>query len=264
MQKLRKILQFIFLAPLFIVPVLNLLEIYFIKGTYISLDIGGLSISDPVAVLQALFISHSVRPIMLASVAIPAIIVIFFGRVWCSWACPYYLMLDGFEKLRKKLKLKPLKPKYKPEIKRKANISRLGVFITGLIIVGILGIPLMYLISPPSIISSQAVLLIKYTYITAEFILLPVLVIIEFVFGYRIWCRYVCPTGTCLSLMQSKFSIHVEYSGDCSKCQKCVQVCPMILDPKTDSLSSACNNCGECISACPDNKKRPTLYFKSH
>ncbi len=82
MQKFRKILQFIFLAPLFIVPVLNLLEIYFIKGTYISLDIGGLSISDPVAVLQALFISHSIRPIMLASVAIPALIIILFGRVW--------------------------------------------------------------------------------------------------------------------------------------------------------------------------------------
>ena len=53
MNKLRKIMQFMFLAPLFIVPILNLLEIYFIKGTYISLDIGGLSISDPVAVLQA-------------------------------------------------------------------------------------------------------------------------------------------------------------------------------------------------------------------
>ncbi len=102
MNKLRKIMQFMFLAPLFIVPILNLLEIYFIKGTYISLDIGGLSISDPVAVLQALFISHSVRPVMLASVAIPALIVILFSRIWCSWACPYYLMLDGFEKLRKK------------------------------------------------------------------------------------------------------------------------------------------------------------------
>ena len=81
MQKIRKVIQFIFLAPLFIVPILNMLEIYFIKGTYISLDAGGLSISDPVAVLQALFLSHSVRPIMLASIAIPALIVIFFGRV---------------------------------------------------------------------------------------------------------------------------------------------------------------------------------------
>lgn len=264
MQKIRKIIQFIFLAPLFIVPILNMLEIYFIKGTYISLDIGGLSVSDPVAVLQALFISHNVRPIMLVSVAIPTIIVIFFGRIWCSWACPYYLMLDGFEKLRKKLKMKSLKPKYNPNIKRYASISRLATFILGLIIVGILGIPLMYLISPPSIISSQTVLLIKYSYITAEFILLPILVIIEFFFGYRIWCRYACPTGTCLSLMQTRYSMHVEYVGNCSKCQKCVNVCPMVLDPKTGSLSSACNNCGECISTCPDNKKTPTLYFKSH
>ena len=112
--------------------------------------------------------------------------------------------------------------------------------------------------------SSQSVVLIKYAYVTAEFILLPVLVIIEFFFGYRIWCRYVCPTGTCLSLLQTKHSMHVEYAGKCTNCNKCVHVCPMMLDPKTESLSSACNNCGECISACPDNKKEKTLYFKSH
>ena len=264
MQKFRKVIQFIFLAPLFIVPILNLLEIYFMKGTYISLDVGGLSISDPVSVLQALFLSHHVAPIMLVSVAIPALIVIFFGRVWCSWACPYYLMLDGFEALRKKLKLKSLKKPYKKNIHIKANISRLGILILGLIFVGIIGVPLLYLISPPSIMSSQSVLLIKYAYVTAEFILLPILIIIEFFFGYRIWCRYVCPTGTCLSLMQTKFSMHVEYSGKCSNCNQCVRVCPMMLDPKTESLSSACNNCGECISHCPDNKKEKTLYFKSH
>ena len=92
---------------------------------------------------------------MFVSVAIPALIVIFFGRVWCSWACPYYLMLDGFEALRKKLKLKSIKKPYKKDIHIKANISRLGILILGLIFVGIIGVPLLYLISPPSIMSSQ-------------------------------------------------------------------------------------------------------------
>lgn len=262
MRKIRKIGQFIFLAPLFVVPVLNLLEIYFIKGTYISLDVGGLSVSDPIAVFQALFISQSVKPVMIASMAIPLLIVILFGRVWCSWACPYYLMLDGFEILRKKLKLKPLKPQYDPSIHRKADITRFIVLTAGMVFVGILGIPLLYLISPPSIMSSQFVLIIKYFYITAEFMIFPVLMITEFFFGYRIWCRYVCPTGACLSLFQSKRSMHVEYSGGCSECGKCVKVCPMILDPKKESLAKSCNNCGECIAACPDNKKKPALFFK--
>ncbi len=264
MQKLRKVIQFIFLAPLFIVPVLNIFEIYFIKGTYISLDAGGLSISDPVAVLQAFFLSHHFIPFMLVSVLIPVLIAILFGRVWCSWACPYYLILDGFDVLKKKLKIKSNKPAYKKEIHEKANISRLSVFTLGLIIAGILGIPVMYLISPPSILSSQAVLLIKYFYITAEGILLPVILLVDFFAGYRIWCRYICPTGTCLSLVQSKYGMHVEYSGDCSQCGVCEKVCPMVLDPKKDGLSSACNNCGECISHCTDNKHKQTLYFKSH
>ncbi len=264
MQKIRKIIQFIFLAPLVIVPVLNLLEIYFIKGTYISLDAGGLSVSDPAAVVQAVFLSQHIRPVMFASILIPVLIVVFFGRVWCSWACPYYLILDGIDSLKRKLKIKTRKPEYKKEIHEKANISRLAVLITGLIITGILGIPVMYLISPPSILSSQTVLLIKYSYITAEFILLPVALLIDIFAGYRVWCRYICPTGTCLSLIQSKYSMHIEYSGECSSCNMCVKICPMVLDPRKDGTSSACNNCGECISHCVDNNKKQTLYFKSH
>lgn len=263
LQFARKVVQFIFLMPLFVVPILNLYQFYFIKGTYISLDMGSLSISDPVAVLQALFLSQSVRPVMLASLAIPILIVLFFGRVWCSWACPYHLLLDGFDALRKKLKMKPLKPiDYSVKRIHNANIIRYALLLFGFIIVGIFGIPILYMFSPPSVMSSQAVLILKYGYITAEFLLFPVLVIIDYFFAYRLWCRYVCPTGSCLSLFQNRLAMHVAHSGECSNCNTCVHTCPMGLDPRKDGLSSQCDNCGKCISACPDNKKTETLFFK--
>ena len=262
-MKKRRIIQFIFLALLFIIPILNMCDIYVIKGTYISLDVGGLAVSDPVSQLQAFFISHTFTSIMIISVMIPVIIVLLFGRIWCSWACPYYLLVEFIDKIRHKLKLRPLKPAYSPEIHRKSNMIRFLVFIGMLTVVGVIGLPLMYLFSPPSVMSSQMLIIIKYFYVTLEFAMLILMIITEFFLGYRFWCRYICPTGTCLSFFQTSKSMHVSYSGECSLCQRCVKVCPMILDPKVDNLSSACNNCGECINICPDNNEKATLYFKT-
>lgn len=262
MKLFRKIVQLLFFLLMFVIPILNLAEIYFIKGTYISLDIGSLAISDPLAVLQAIFLSHDVQAVMLASVAIPIAIVLLLGRVWCSWACPYYLILDGMEYLRKKLHLKSLKPDYNKNNLTKSNFVRYALLLVGFIIVGIAGIPLLYLISPPSIISSQMVMLVKYFTLTAEFIILPIILILEFFFFYRFWCRYFCPTGTLLSLFRIKKGLHVEYYGNCSNCLRCVKVCPMVLDPRKDGESSQCHNCGDCVANCLDNEKKDTLKFK--
>lgn len=262
MGKYRKITQWFFFVLMFIVPVLNMLEIYFIKGTYISMDIGALAVSDPLAVLQAVFASHEVKAVMITSAALPVIIAILLGRVWCSWACPYYLILDGIETLRRKLKLKSLKPSYSEKGIARANLFRYATLIVGFILVGIAGVPLLYLISPPSVISSQAVMLLKHFTLTAEFIFIPLVLIVETFFVYRFWCRFFCPTGTVLGLFRSPKGMRVEYLGECSGCTRCVKICPMVLDPRKDAASSQCHNCGECVRACPDNKKTDTLKFK--
>ena len=84
--------------------------------------------------------------------------------------------------LRKKLKLKPLKPQYSESNITKANFFRYSLLLIGFIIVGVAGVPLLYLISPPSIISSQTVMLVKYFTLTAEFIILPIILILEFLY----------------------------------------------------------------------------------
>lgn len=261
MQKYRKIVQYFFFFAMFIIPPLNLLGIYFIKGTYISLDIGSLSFSDPIAVFQALFAAREVKAVMLASIAIPILLAFFFGRIWCSWGCPYYLIIDLFETLRKKLKMKPLK-RGGHAVSPYANMFRYGFLIVGLALVGITGIPLLYLFSPPSVLSSQAILIIKYFTVTADVALIPIVLILEFFFFYRFWCRFFCPTGTCLSIFQNKRGMKITYSGKCSECLRCVKECPMIIDPRKDGGSTMCNNCGVCIAVCPDNKKAKTLFYK--
>jgi len=261
MQLIRKIIQIFFLLLIIIAPILNIYNIYFIKGSYISMDIGALAFSDPLAIFQAIFLSNILPNAILISVIIPILAVLILGRVWCSYACPYFLIVEFFDFCRKKLKLKSIKPDYVNS--NKQNIVRFTLLVLGLVAAGIIGIPILYLFSPPSIISTQLIMLIKHFTLTVEVILIPIILILEFFLFYKFFCRFICPTGTFLSLFQREnLGIKVTYSGNCSKCNICAKVCPLILDPKVDGTSNQCNNCGLCIDNCKDNKIKKTLYFK--
>jgi ferredoxin-type protein NapH len=262
-RKYRFIIQLITFIAIFIIPYLNILEIYFIKGTFYSIDIGDVAMADPLAILQAIMSSKHINMLMIASVIIPLLLMIILGRVWCSWFCPYYFVVEILEKLRKLIGLKPLKPKYNESIPPKTNLIRFIFLIVGLIITGIAGIPLLNLISAPGIISSQALVFVKFHYLTFEMVFILLLLIIEFLFIYKFWCRFFCPTGTFLSLFKWKKGLHIEkIEQDCSMCLSCIRSCPMALNPMTEGNNSLCNNCGDCVDACPDNKKTRTLKFK--
>lgn len=256
----RKTVQWIVFTGMFVVPILNILEIYFIKGTFYSIDIGSLAMADPLAVFQAFLASGTFDFLMLASLIVPALLVLIFGRIWCSFFCPYYLVTELIEPVRKKLGLK--KPDYSADKLSRTNIFRFGFFIFGIFIMGISGIPLLNLISAPGIISSQALVLVKFHYLTFEVIFILILLILE-LFFYRFWCRLFCPTGTFLSLIGKNRLMNVKkLIPDCSMCKSCIRVCPMLINPMEDGKSYACNNCGECVDACPDNSKKDTLKMK--
>lgn len=247
---LRSITRLIFFLLLFIIPVLNILEIYFIKGTYISLDIGLLSISDPLAIAQAAFLSDTINTAMLASLVIPIAAALILGRVWCGWACPYYTITCIISR-------KNNEEKYDPRIKRRANIIRFTVLILGFAFVGIAGVPLLFLISPPSLLSSQSIMIIKHMMVTIEFALILIILITDIVSKKRLWCRYICPTGSSLSILRNKHTLSVKYSGRCSGCKECIKVCPALLDPRKDGADAQCTNCAECIIKCPEK----SLYY---
>ncbi|UOD35723.1 4Fe-4S binding protein [Deferribacteraceae bacterium V6Fe1] len=256
----RSIQIFVFLL-MFIVPVLNIFEIYFIKGTFYSIDVGSVAMADPLAVFQAIIASKSFTLTMLVSIIIPVMLVFIFGRIWCSFMCPYYLITEMVEKFRNKLRLKPNKPKYSQENLNKTNILRLLFLLVGLFVMGVSGIPILNLISAPGVISSQALVMVKFGYVTFEIVFIIILIVMEF-FYYKFWCRYFCPTGSFLSMLGLNRMMKVKkINTDCSMCLRCIKVCPMVINPMEDGHSIACNNCGDCVDNCPDNHKRPTLKY---
>jgi len=263
-KRYRRLVQAAVFMMMFIIPALNILEIYFIKGTFYSIDVGNAVAADPIAVFQAAMSSKSVNIYMALSVVIPILLMLFAGRVWCSWMCPYHFIVEGVSFVKRKLGMKKSFPVHTPEKKRRTETARLIILVCFIALAGVAGIPLLNLISAPGIISSQALVLVKFHYVTFELVFIIALIIAEFVFFPFFWCRLFCPTGTFLSLFKSERGMHLQrVSSSCSMCGSCKRACPMGLDPVTDGSSLLCHNCGDCIDVCPDNKKQETLRFIS-
>ena len=84
-------------------------------------------------------------------------------------------------------------------------------------------------------------------YVSAAVILLASLVIPRF------WCRYLCPLGAILGLVQriSPFKVRRDTSL-CINCGKCDKACPMHLEVATvNAVTHDCTGCQKCTGACP-------------
>jgi polyferredoxin len=69
----------------------------------------------------------------------------------------------------------------------------------------------------------------------------------------RFWCRYLCPQGVLLGLIQRISVIKIwRDPALCIDCGRCDRVCPSKLDvAAADAVRGDCIGCLECIEACP-------------
>lgn len=187
----------------------------------------------------------------------------FFGRMICSFLCPF----GFFQELLYKIpgfKIKTSK-KYL-SITRKASLLKYFILIFLCIFLPILiyiknGFASPYFckfICPEGTIFASWPLLIKNEFLRESlgFIfswktILAVILIIFSILVFRPFCRFICPLGAIYSLFNkiAIFGIKVD-SQKCTNCNACVNQCKM------DTLKindRECIRCGECISACKFN-----------
>jgi len=69
----------------------------------------------------------------------------------------------------------------------------------------------------------------------------------------RFWCRYLCPLGGILGLIQYLSPIKIRRDADvCIDCNLCNRACPMNLEVATvAAVSGDCIACLECVERCP-------------
>jgi ferredoxin-type protein NapH len=267
----RRASQFAVFLLMFAIPVLNLYEIYAVTGTFYAINIGGLGIADPSAILQSIFAAGQFAPPILFSVFFPVLFAYLFGRVWCGWMCPYHVISDGIAWLRAKVRGR-IRDSSEPEIPAfpipfKANVVRFSFLLLGTAAAGIMGIPVLNYVNAPGILSTEAMILVRNLTVSVEIGFIAAVLLVELLFLPRFWCRLFCPTGAVVSLFRAPFTLRVvsgskKQSSPCCMEETCSAACPMGLAPYREGRNLLCTNCARCIDACRGGKGTSMLRFR--
>lgn len=250
------------------------------------------TVGDAFATMQYMFFQTTFPWLPLASFLI---VVILIGRTLCAWACPFGFIQDilGYIK-RKHMEISPRTHKDMIYIKYGILVTVLlfSIILSTATVIGIgkryrdaLGV---FAEAPFNTVSPHDTLFALLPTLTYNAIfatppyedvigiitaLSPLFWVRLFILGLvlvfafytpRSWCRYFCPVGAALALLN-----HFSFLGlkrdvvRCTKesCHRCVEVCPMkvpILDlPWEKFTHPECTYCLECVDACETKAIKP-------
>jgi ferredoxin-type protein NapH len=266
LDAVRRITQLLSLAFLFAVPLLILLGTYRIVGSLYSISIGGLVIADPAMALQTVLLTRDIHLPLLFAVAIPVVVALIFGRVFCSWVCPYNTLAEWTERARRRVRGKSWQKKRLARAAANPHPGLYwGIFAGLLLTMLIVGLPLLSYLSLPGMLSVQISHGVLGQGLGLELAIIAVLLVAEVGSGRRLWCKYACPVGATLALCRTRRTLHIAHdAGHCS-CpmggEACRPSCPIGLAPNRDGLRPFCLNCGSCLVAC-ETTRRGALQFR--
>ena len=251
----RKTVQLFSLAFLVAVPILVVNGIYSIIGNLYSITIFGVDIVDPAMALQTTILSRELIEVLIIGIILPVLLALIFGKVFCSWMCPFNTISEYWQKLTAKLFRKRYR-KIKLQVKDENPnpVIFWSILISFFVLSIILDFPLITFLSAPGIISSEISHFIMGMGFGLELLIVLMIIFIEGILFKRYWCKFICPVGGVLSIFRFKRTMHLHYNSDLCSCaarsEPCSYSCPLNLSPKSKNIYPFCFNCGECIRIC--------------
>ena len=250
-------------------PWLNAAGMHGISGSLFALDIFGWPFGDPAALLQALAGGATPSVRLLWGVGSSLVLAFFLGRVFCGWLCPYGLFSEAAVALRGKAARRGT------ATGRTELFSRIAVLALGIGLV-FCGYPALTALSFPGTLSLAPLM----TFLDGpgrllfDLLVFPgTVLLLEFLSGERLWCRFCCPQGLLLGAaawlgarcgrLGGLWSLPVRWQAGSCSCkgeQPCGAVCTLRVQSRRkggpDPLR--CSRCGDCIQTCADKGKALT------
>ncbi|MFQ5913849.1 MAG: 4Fe-4S binding protein [Nitrospinota bacterium] len=223
-----------------------------IVGGFGSFSIFGVTFLDPVVTLETALRAPGAWAALLAGVALPLLLAVLLGRVFCGWLCPVNTILEGFDLLRKRaLPRFGLRP---PDVVLPRWL-KWGLLFGGVTAAVLADLALWAHFLPHLQIGRDVFSLFVFGTTTAGAPLFAGIILAELFFSRRVWCRSLCPTGGLLGLAAMAAPLRVRKAKDpcLNGCAACVQACPMGLKPAEPFPLAECYNCGLCVSVCPSS-----------
>jgi polyferredoxin len=216
----------------------------------------------PMMILPAIFTKSIIFPGSILNgfanissmVVLWAVATIVLGRGFCSWGCFYGGWDDGFSRVRKK-----------PVLKKISEIWRwmpFAVLFMVMITAALSLIPTYcdWICPFKAVTEFEKVTSVESATKAGVFLsLFAGLVVVMPIFTKkRTQCSFLCPLGAVNTLSNriTPFAVKIDKDA-CSKCYKCVEVCPLFALTREDiangKVSILCSKCGKCVDACSKN-----------
>lgn len=201
-----------------------------------------------------------------------ALVTAVWGRVWCGWACPQTVFIDGlYRRVERLIEGNHLQRKKLDQGETplttylfKKSLKWLAFFLLSALIAHSFAA---YFVGTDELMN-----MVRHspsenwtTFIVVSFIT----VVLFFDFGWfkEQFCFIMCPYGRFQSVLMDKGSLAVMYDekrgeprrtgtksstdGDCISCGRCTAVCPTGIDIRR-GIQMECINCTACIDACDE------------
>ncbi|HRK01890.1 MAG TPA: cytochrome c oxidase accessory protein CcoG [Oligoflexia bacterium] len=200
-----------------------------------------------------------------AAVLSIAFITALFGRVWCGWACPQTVFIDGiFLRIERLIEGDAVKRRAfdaRPLDIDKALLKAAKWSLFTLVALVISHSFLGYFVGVERL--AEIVRRPPAENIGLFAVMAGITGLLLFDFGWfrEQFCTVVCPYGRFQSLLLDSHSLVIAYDAkrpDCVDCFRCVQVCPTGIDIRR-GVQLECIACTACIDACDDVMTRLRL-----
>ncbi|MEL1133589.1 4Fe-4S binding protein [Desulfitobacterium sp. THU1] len=216
------------------------------SGFFWSITIGGFSFVDPLASLQVPSKEYSWDVDFLISITLPILIALVFGRVFCSWICPYNTLQELIRFVAKKLGVSGINKQVLTDHYLRYCILGIGFVLT------VLGVAVFPYILPYVQLGRIFYYLTLRSIFWVGLIFVIVLLLVDSFVQKGFWCNYLCTTGALLSLLGRKKFVTIQRDKKVclESCTLCEKVCVWDSHPKFDDVSN-CTHCHLCINQCP-------------
>lgn len=283
LQRWRRLSQFVFFALFILAPIFDLLRYDIARGhAYFFGFEWHLGLSDFFAkrisarevganIFLRLFLPAFAASILLVAIAWR------WGRIFCGWACPHFVVVESLNALMRratgKLSLwekSPLAGAW-PASDRRYWIPSLLVAV-GVAFLWAVAL-LTYVVAPTEVYGNLWTLALT-RHQTLFLGIATMVFALEFLFARHLFCRYGCSVGLFQSLawMMNRNALVIGFDRPravaCTRCYApsgpgaavCETHCPMRLRPRVPKRQMfSCTQCGLCIDACRTVQHQPLL-----
>jgi ferredoxin-type protein NapH len=235
-------------------------EVNTLLGGGIAADYLGIPFADPLAGTLAALRS-SASPRSLVAIALPVLLALVGGRLFCGWLCPFGTLSRALDAVTVRLRFLP-----RPRLPARRPVR--WIVLAGCVALSLGGVHLVLYLALPYLLLQQSIyafwLLGGGSVISS---VLLGLVLAGLLLGPNVYCGALCPTGAGLSLLGRARVVRmgtVEPSACGAHCQLCDVACWLDLDPASGDAGPDCDLCGRCVEACPRINLGITLQKPFH